>query len=374
MSFRPSVEEINEDPDPRGAPPLLFSNHILQDSDDPDLPLTFTMQVRIGASPHTLRPRPRLQVRHIPASQTLRCRLRIPPVKRSTLFSTQLQYSLELYLTLETVDWMWAKAQARLPHLFQCRVADICKPPAPSATALGKRRQREYSPDPPERAHEYSYRPDADDHAMSGVIRDNSGCWNATMSSRAALYQMKLTGYFRVRAQPILGDDIVSPYHADEGQQWWPINVDSGSRSDPIDVEWWTYLCPLDGRRPDGREAQDESRLHILWRLSGLGRLEPESDSVPAVPGLEQSPLVDNKVFDCGICWDTLYKPCLHKWLGDKKDLSPVYTRIKGTAHLRLRFPIIDGRVAKVDGERVTLSAYEWMGVDFVSAKGVSLV
>jgi hypothetical protein len=72
------------------------------------------------------------------------------------------------------------------------------------------------------------------------------------MLSRAALYQMKLTGYFRVHARPVLGEDIISPYyHADEGCQWWPINVDSGSRSDPIDVEWWTYLCPLPVKRPE---------------------------------------------------------------------------------------------------------------------------
>ncbi|KAJ7792659.1 hypothetical protein B0H14DRAFT_3498973 [Mycena olivaceomarginata] len=105
------------------------------------------------------------------------------------------------------------------------------------------------------------------------------------MSSHAALYQTKLTGYFR----------------------WWPINVDSGSRSDPIDVEWWTYFCPLDWRQPDRREAQDESE-HIVEAVRA-GSIGPESDSVAAVPGLEQSPLVDNKVFDCGICWDTLYKP-----------------------------------------------------------------
>lgn len=62
------------------------------------------------------------------------------------------------------------------------------------------------------------------------------------MSSRAALYQTKLTGYFRVKAQSTPADDVVSHYHADEGRHWWPINVDSGSRTDPIDVEWWTAL------------------------------------------------------------------------------------------------------------------------------------
>ncbi|KAJ7792660.1 hypothetical protein B0H14DRAFT_3498974 [Mycena olivaceomarginata] len=41
MSFRPSIEEINKDPRPPWRPSLLFSNHILQDSDDPDLPADF---------------------------------------------------------------------------------------------------------------------------------------------------------------------------------------------------------------------------------------------------------------------------------------------------------------------------------------------
>ncbi|KAJ7681233.1 hypothetical protein B0H14DRAFT_3535862 [Mycena olivaceomarginata] len=37
MPPRPSVEDIGEEDDYRGAPPLLFSNHILQLSSEPDL-------------------------------------------------------------------------------------------------------------------------------------------------------------------------------------------------------------------------------------------------------------------------------------------------------------------------------------------------
>ncbi|KAJ7711460.1 hypothetical protein B0H14DRAFT_2645778 [Mycena olivaceomarginata] len=41
MSFRLSVKELNEENDARGGPPLQFSSHILQDSDEPDLPPIF---------------------------------------------------------------------------------------------------------------------------------------------------------------------------------------------------------------------------------------------------------------------------------------------------------------------------------------------
>ncbi|KAJ7325760.1 hypothetical protein DFH08DRAFT_1027683 [Mycena albidolilacea] len=38
MSFRPSIEEIYDEADPRGAPPLCLSDHILQETFAPDLP------------------------------------------------------------------------------------------------------------------------------------------------------------------------------------------------------------------------------------------------------------------------------------------------------------------------------------------------
>ncbi|KAJ7816964.1 hypothetical protein B0H14DRAFT_2602338 [Mycena olivaceomarginata] len=41
MSFCPSVEELDEVNEPRSAPPLQFSSHILQDSDEPNLPPTY---------------------------------------------------------------------------------------------------------------------------------------------------------------------------------------------------------------------------------------------------------------------------------------------------------------------------------------------
>jgi hypothetical protein len=41
MLFRPSVKELDKVDEPRGTPPLQFSNHILQDSDEPDLPPTY---------------------------------------------------------------------------------------------------------------------------------------------------------------------------------------------------------------------------------------------------------------------------------------------------------------------------------------------
>jgi hypothetical protein len=37
MSLRPSVEDVGEDDDYRGAPPLLFTRNILQLASEPDL-------------------------------------------------------------------------------------------------------------------------------------------------------------------------------------------------------------------------------------------------------------------------------------------------------------------------------------------------
>jgi hypothetical protein len=39
-----------------------------------------------------------------------------------------------------------------------------------------------------------------------------------------------------------------------------------------------------------------------------------------------------------------------------------------------LEAAIVDGRVAEVDGERVTVTAYEWTNVEFMSAGSGSLV
>jgi hypothetical protein len=38
MPLRPTIEEIYDEADPRGAPPLRLSGHILQESSVPDLP------------------------------------------------------------------------------------------------------------------------------------------------------------------------------------------------------------------------------------------------------------------------------------------------------------------------------------------------
>ncbi|KAJ7303584.1 hypothetical protein DFH08DRAFT_977094 [Mycena albidolilacea] len=192
------------------------------------------------------------------------------------------------------------------------------------------------------------------------------------MSSRAALYQTKLTGYFRVRAQAVLGDAIISPYHADEGREWWPINVDMGSRSDPIDVEWWSYLRPMPVKRP-------EETLEVRELVGAVPASEPDSDGSGSGSSVHESVrdgLVDSKVFDCGICWDTLYKPvvpmcmhvfcydCLHKWFADKKRTCPLCRSRVGGRPIRdcafegeLEVAISEGRVAGVDKERVTGTA-----------------
>jgi hypothetical protein len=60
-------------------------------------------------------------------------------------------------------------------------------------------------------------------------------------------------------------------------------------------------------------------------------------------------------------CYD-----CLHKWLGYKKKTRPLCRTQVEDQPIRdyafeeeLEGTIIDGRVVKVDGERVTVTAYE---------------
>jgi hypothetical protein len=66
-------------------------------------------------------------------------------------------------------------------------------------------------------------------------------------------------------------------------------------------------------------------------------------------------------------CYD-----CLHKWLADKKRTCPLCrTRVKEQPirdrafEGELEVAVVHERVPKVDGERVTESAYEWTGVMF---------
>ncbi|KAJ7687285.1 hypothetical protein B0H17DRAFT_1136407 [Mycena rosella] len=62
------------------------------------------------------------------------------------------------------------------------------------------------------------------------------------MPPRSEVYQSRLDGYVLLRAKPRLAQLPSIPYLPFEGEAWWPIDVDSGSKDSPIDVEWWTYL------------------------------------------------------------------------------------------------------------------------------------
>ncbi|KAJ7838235.1 hypothetical protein B0H14DRAFT_3701131 [Mycena olivaceomarginata] len=204
------------------------------------------------------------------------------------------------------------------------------------------------------------------------------------MSSRTALYQTKLTGYFRVRAQPVISSPNDVFYHEDEGRQWWPINVDSGSWTDPIDVEWWTVLRAQPVQPTVEGASLDPAGDHGFQNAATEASIAESSSAVSPPLGGGVDKAVDNKVFECGICWDTLYKPvitmcmhifcydCLHKWLAEKKKMCPLCrTRVKEQPirdcafEEELEAAVVDGRVAEVEGERVTESAYGWAGVGF---------
>ncbi|KAJ7444397.1 hypothetical protein B0H11DRAFT_1915924 [Mycena galericulata] len=99
------------------------------------------------------------------------------------------------------------------------------------------------------------------------------------MPPRATLYQTRLEGYFLVRAKGATRATTQPKFLPFEGESWFPIDVDAGSRDNPIDVEFWTYL----------------------W----------DAEAIP-LPQAE----VDPNVFRCCICWETLHMPvvtdCLH--------------------------------------------------------------
>jgi hypothetical protein len=66
-------------------------------------------------------------------------------------------------------------------------------------------------------------------------------------------------------------------------------------------------------------------------------------------------------------CYD-----CLHKWLAEKKKTCPLCCTCVKEQPIQdcafegeLEVAVVDRQVPKVDGERVTESAYEWTGVRF---------
>ncbi|KAF8128316.1 hypothetical protein K438DRAFT_2032795 [Mycena galopus ATCC 62051] len=118
--------------------------------------------------------------------------------------------------------------------------------------------------------------------------------------SRSQLYQTKLDGYFRLRANPAINGSQNGPFLAFEGKDWFPIDVDSGSSTSLVDVEWRAYL-----RANAVLWAKERNKYHA------------------------QGKTVGPKVYECGICWDTLAKPvvplcilifcfhCLRKWMAE---------------------------------------------------------
>jgi hypothetical protein len=85
------------------------------------------------------------------------------------------------------------------------------------------------------------------------------------MSSRAELYQARLTGFQRVIARHPSVESASSPSgsHPTEQQNidfgdrvWWPIDVDLGDPDNPVDVDFWDYLSappPSPPRMASGR-------------------------------------------------------------------------------------------------------------------------
>ncbi|KAJ7348399.1 hypothetical protein DFH08DRAFT_1000177 [Mycena albidolilacea] len=169
MSFRPSIEKINKVDDPHGTPPLLFSNHILQDSDDPDLPTAFHCADWSNLE-HPLTTSTAAGLSH-PASQSnivlpsvMQMR---PPTNTANQMADLFQHPAvppagivpdargeERGTAISDGQLDVGKGPGKAPSHFSLpHVADVCKPPAPSDTALGKRRQWEYATDPPAQTH-----------------------------------------------------------------------------------------------------------------------------------------------------------------------------------------------------------------------------
>ncbi|KAJ6460707.1 hypothetical protein C8R47DRAFT_1226210 [Mycena vitilis] len=173
------------------------------------------------------------------------------------------------------------------------------------------------------------------------------------MPPRSEIYQERLAGYLLLRAKPTLSHAQGSTYLPFEGQAWFPIDVDSGTKDSPIDVEWWTYLHEHPGDWTDGAPSVATNR-------------------------------VDPKVFTCCICWDTLRKPvvplcmhifcykCLHRWLKQGRTSCPVCRTPIGEAPIRdnafeieLRDAIGEGVVTAAASRGNEGAGYDWSGITF---------
>ncbi|KAJ7126119.1 hypothetical protein C8R44DRAFT_874492 [Mycena epipterygia] len=194
------------------------------------------------------------------------------------------------------------------------------------------------------------------------------------MPQRSEVYQASLAGYYLVRSTPQSKNSRSSPYLPGEGratfpidvdrigtpqiylpfegQAWFPIDVDRGSVDSPIDVEFWTYMSEHPGN----------------WSADAAQRVMT----------------VDLKIFQCCICWDTLFQPvvplcmhvfcykCIHKWLKRGRTSCPVCRApIEGVPirdnafEMELHDAVAEGQVEDPKGG--TKVPYAWHDVAFAS-------
>ncbi|KAK6996627.1 hypothetical protein R3P38DRAFT_3221696 [Favolaschia claudopus] len=137
------------------------------------------------------------------------------------------------------------------------------------------------------------------------------------MTSRAALYQTRLTGYFRIIKKSQHADTLEPRYLPFEGQQWFPIDVDSGTKESPIDVDWWTYVR----ENPEhsfgikhGVTITDFRMWNLLGNIEFTGRVRLSFISF-AMQANESGSTMCMHVF-CGAC--------LAKWLRRGATTCPI--------------------------------------------------
>ncbi|KAJ7766540.1 hypothetical protein DFH07DRAFT_769802 [Mycena maculata] len=96
------------------------------------------------------------------------------------------------------------------------------------------------------------------------------------------LYRANMRNYARLRSSTPFSElcCLGLPYMPFEGSYWFPIDVDSGTPSNPIDLEWWLYV-------------------------RGVGVTEAAQHGLTVVN--------DHNIFKCCICLDTLYRPVMLK-------------------------------------------------------------